>query len=236
LNSKIDSIIESLQKEFPEEDTGPEKSNPLDVLIATMLSQNTTDKTSYLAFRNLKKIGSWNRVMNTPLSRIRKAIKVCGLSNQKAKNIKNLLKAVKKKYGKLSLNILNQMQNGEIYEELLRYKGVGTKTVSCVLAFALGRDVFPVDTHIHRLCNRLGLVNSRSPEKTFETMKNIVPMGKKYPLHLMLIRFGRKVCRANNPLCGKCILYELCEFKDREKYAAVKTLPKENNFVILEHV
>jgi endonuclease-3 len=206
-----------------------------------MLSQNTTDKTSYVAFRNLKKqIGSWEKVMKAPLKDIKNAIKVCGLTNQKAHSIKTMLKSMYKKYRRLDLNFIKRMSDEEIYNELLQYNGVGVKTAACVLAFGLGKDVFPVDTHVHRLTNRLGLVNTKSPDKTFEQLKDVIPDGSRFLLHTLLIRFGRKVCKAKNPLCGKCILYDLCEFKEKEKFAVLqqnlKKQPAENNFIILEHV
>lgn len=235
---KIEQIIYLLKKEFPGPEPKPTKSNLLDVLVATMLSQNTTDKTSYRAFKNLKNdIGNWEDVLNSPVSKIKKAIKVCGLANQKAVNIKKMLKFLKKERGSLSLNFIRKMNNKEIYENLLKFDGVGVKTVSCVLAFGLGRDVFPVDTHVHRLSNRLGLVDAKTPDKTFEQAEEIIPEGRKFLLHTLLIKFGRKVCRANNPLCNQCVLYDLCEYEEKENYYSNKrTLLKENNFIILEHI
>ncbi len=239
--AKIENIIAVLEKEFPELKVKAGKSDPLDMLIATMLSQNTTDKTSYRAFTNLKQdFKDWKAVMDAPLSKIRKSIKVCGLANQKSINIKGLLKKLSKIDGKLSLRRLEKLSNKEIYSELLQFNGVGVKTVSCVLAFSLGRDVFPVDTHVHRLANRLGLADAKTAEKTFSQLENKIPEGKKLLLHSLLIRFGRKVCRSNNPLCSKCSLYDMCEFNRKEYYAELGRLsgniPKENNFIILEHV
>lgn len=235
---KINQIIELLRDEFPGLDPKPSKADPLDILIATMLSQNTTDKTSYRAFMNLKNnFKDWDEVMSAPIGKIKDAIRVCGLTNQKALSIKKMLKEMKKKYGKLSLNFLKKKSDDEIYEELLQYNGVGVKTISCVLAFSLGRDVFPVDTHVHRLTNRLGIAKAVTPVKTFEQVKDKIPEGKKFLFHTLLIRFGRKVCRAANPLCGKCRLYDLCLFKEKEYYAMKEQPePKENNFIILEHV
>ena len=170
--NKIDHIIELLQEEFPGLDPKPSKADPLDILIATMLSQNTTDKTSYRAFMNLKNdIGSWEEVLSAPLNRIKSAIRVCGLTNQKSAAIKKLLKELKQKHGKLSLKYLNKLSDEKIYEDLLQYDGVGLKTISCVMAFSLGRDVFPVDTHVHRITNRLGIANAVTPDKTFEQVK-----------------------------------------------------------------
>jgi endonuclease-3 len=211
------------------------------MLIATMLSQNTTDKTSYIAFQNLKsRFKNWEDVMNSPINKIKNAIRVCGLANQKAVRIRNLLRQLKKKHGNMSLDFIKKMSDEEIFDELLQYNGIGVKTVSCVLAFGLGRDVLPVDTHVHRLANRLGLAHTKTPDKTFRQLNGTIPKGKKYLLHTMLIKFGRKICKAKNPLCGKCILYDMCEFKEKEFYflrgdnKSIK--PKENNFIILEHV
>lgn len=235
---KINSIISLLQQEFPGLEPKPSKADPLDILIATMLSQNTTDKTSYIAFKNLKNnIGNWDDVLEAPLIKIKNAVKVCGLTNQKSAAIKGLLKELKKKHGKLSLNYLKKFSNEDIYEDLLKYKGIGIKTISCVLAFSLGRDVFPVDTHVHRIMNRLGIVKALTPVKTFEQANSKIPEGKKFLLHTLLIRFGRKICRAQKPLCGKCRLYDLCEFSEKEKYALLSNPePADNNFIILEHV
>jgi len=211
------------------------------MLIATMLSQNTTDKTSYKAFQNLKTdFKNWDDVMNSPPAKIKNAIKVCGLTNQKSRSIQQLLRQLNAKYKKLNIDFVKDMKDEEIYNELIQYDGVGVKTISCVLAFSLGRDVFPVDTHVHRITNRLGLVKTKSPDKTFEALKEVIPKGKKYLFHNLLIFFGRKICRAKNPLCNKCLLYDICGFKEKEFYSGLsqeaQSVPKENNFIVLEHV
>jgi endonuclease-3 len=241
LKDKINEIISLLRREFKGLNPKPSKADPLDMLIATMLSQNTTDKTSYKAFQNLKNdFKDWNDVLNAQSSKVKNAIRICGLTNQKTKSIKQLLKEIKKKYGAMSLDFIDNMDDDEIYSELIKYNGVGVKTISCVLAFGLGRDVFPVDTHVHRITNRLGLVKTKTPDKTFENIKDKIPLGKKFIFHTLLIRFGRKICRAKNPLCNKCVLYDLCEFKEKELFATIgegeNRIPKENNFIILEHV
>lgn len=236
--NKINDIISQLKKDFPGAVPKAAVANPLDTLIATMLSQNTTDKTSYRAFMNLKKnFRGWEDVMNSPPDKVKEAIRVCGLANQKTKSIQSMLRQLKAKHGKLSLNYLKKMTDEEIYKDLLQYDGVGLKTISCVLAFSLGRDVCAVDTHVHRLSNRLALASAKTPDKTFLQIKDIIPKGKKLLLHRMFIRHGRNICRSNNPLCGRCRLYDLCEFNDKELYAMKNEAePKENDFIILEHI
>jgi endonuclease-3 len=241
LKDKINTVIRLLKKEVKAASPEHGDADPLDVLIATMLSQNTTDKTSYKAFINLKEnFNNWHDVMTAPASKVADSIRVCGLANQKSKAIQKLLKELYEKTGKLTLKNIHKLNNEQIYDELLQYDGVGIKTISCVLAFGLGRDVFPVDTHVHRVTNRLGLAHSKTPDKTFEQLKDAIPKGRKFILHTLLIRFGRKICRAKNPLCSKCILYDLCEFNEKEYFAELTsktgTEAKENNFIILEHV
>lgn len=211
----------------------------LDVLIATKLSQNTTDKSAFTAFTNLKnRFSTWEEVAAAGLNEIRDCIRVCGLSNTKAANIKLMLQEMRQEHNDLDFSFLKKYSDDEVYEEFLKYKGIGIKTISCVLVFALGRDAFPVDTHVHRVLNRLGVVKTGLPEKTFNEVNNFIPEGRKYELHNNLIKFGRNICRAKNPLCSACFLYGICEFKDRKIYRK-KKLPageRQNNFIILEHV
>lgn len=221
-------------------DVTKDRAGILDVLIATKLSQNTTDKSSFKAFTNLKKIyGSWEKISDVSESSIKKAIKVCGLADTKSKEIKSLLNKLKKKFGGLDMEFMHEYSDEEVYEEFLSHKGFGVKTISCVLIFALGRDAFPVDTHVHRILNRLGIVKTTSAVKTFENAKDIIPKGKKYELHSNLIKFGRNICKAKNPLCSVCFLYDMCEFPEKEIYFE-RTLSqadiKENNFIILENL
>ncbi len=215
-----------------------EPGKVLDVLIATKLSQNTTDKSSYQAYSNLRqKFGSWYEVADASEKEIKECIKVCGLANTKARDIKNMLNEMLKRYGTLDLKFLGKLDDEKVYGELLEYGGIGLKTISCVLVFALGRDVFPVDTHVHRTLNRLGIVIASTPEKTFEQVSEILPEGRKYELHTNLIKFGRNICRAKNPLCSACIFYGICTFGEKQKFrrSVQKKMP-ENNFLILEEI
>lgn len=234
---RLGKIISRIEDEFGEKrKTGKVKPDLMDVLIATKLSQNTTDRTSYIAFTNLKKdFKDWEDVMNSPLSKIKKSIKVCGLANTKATNIKEMLNLMYKKSGNLSLNYLKRYSNDEVYEELLQYKGLGNKTISCVLAFGMGREVFPVDTHIHRILNRIGAVDTNTPDETFRLSEKIIPGKDKVSFHTNLIRFGRNVCKAVNPKCSECLIKDLCSYKDKALFEAKETT-KENNFIILENI
>ncbi|MBK8550097.1 MAG: endonuclease III [Ignavibacteria bacterium] len=239
-NSRLRKVIELLSEYFGKPfDNNIRQPSVLDVLIATKLSQNTTDKSSYAAFTNLKKtFTNWEKAAEAGLDELKDCIKVCGLSNTKSKNIKVMLNDMIRNYGTLDLSFMKKYRTEKVYEELLQYDGIGIKTISCVLIFAMGKDAFPVDTHVHRVLNRLGLVRTNSPVKTFEQMSGKIPEGKKYELHSNLIKFGRNICRAKNPLCSICFLYSLCRFKEKSFYRKQKApLNKgDNNFIILENI
>jgi endonuclease III len=233
---KIGKIISAFEKHYTDESKNKKSSDILDTLIATKLSQNTTDKTSSIAFNNLKnEFKSWDDLIEAPISKIKNLIKICGLADTKSKDIKALLKQIKSERGKIELDYLKKLSDEDVYAELTKYKGIGVKTASCVLVFALGREVFPVDTHIHRVLNRLGIVETKSAEETFEKAKGIIPGKKKYFLHRAIIMFGRNICRANNPFCGSCFLYKECSYELKDK-SNIKNSNTENNFLILDSI
>jgi endonuclease-3 len=161
------------------------------------------------------------------------------MANQKGERIRNLLAEVRSRYGSFDLGSLRHRSDEDVMTDLVRFHGVGVKTAACVLLFSLGRDVFPVDTHVHRICSRLGLAPaSMSPEKTFEAMKAIVPRGKSYSFHTNLIRFGRKICRANNPACYACPLYSECTYEEKRRVLARGPRPSgpRHDFMLLDNV
>ena len=135
------------------------------------------------------------------------------MAAQKARTIRHILRTLRARHGAYSLSALNRQSNEKVMGELLGLKGVGVKTAACVLLFAMGRDIFPVDVHVHRLCRRLGLVPATaSAEETFIAVSPLVPSGRAYPLHTNLIRLGRTICRPRDPKCTACPLYDECLF------------------------
>ncbi len=213
---------------------------PLDMLIATILSQNTNDKNSHRAYTQLrKKYRRWQHVAEAPLRGILSAIRIGGMANQKSVRIKETLAELKGRFGKYDLSALKPMSSQEVIEELTSINGVGVKTASCVLLFSMRRDVFPVDTHVHRICGRLGLApGCTTPEKTFHFMQKLIPKGKGYSFHTNLIRFGRRVCRSNNPACNICPLYDECTFPARKRQRRLKRAAStaDHDFMLLDNV
>ena len=209
------------------------------MLIATILSQNTNDKNSHRAYTQLRKrYPTWDAVARGPLRSIKAAIRVGGMANQKAPRIKKTLAEVRARYGEYGLSALHKKSNEDVLAELTTMEGVGVKTAACVLLFSMGRDIFPVDTHVHRICGRLGLANSTLPDKTFEMMRTLVPKGRGYSFHTNLIRFGRKVCRSQNPECGICPLYEECVYEGKKKppFRPTLTSSLDHDFMLLDNV
>lgn len=190
--------------------------DPLDTLIATILSQNTNDNNSYKAFNNLKSAYSdWDEAADAKRSTIEKLIRVAGLAPAKSKAIKNLLVDLKEKYGKLSLDFVNELSSEETLAKLTSYEGIGVKTASCVLLFALNKNICPVDTHVHRTTNRIGLVNEKTPDKTFWVLNKDFPEGIAHSFHTNLILLGREICKPTNPGCGVCPLKKVCKFEPK---------------------
>lgn len=235
MKKQIEKINRLLITHFGIPERQKELPDPLDIIIGTILSQNTNDKNSYKAFLNLKKnIKSWEDVITMRTSQLEKLIKVAGLGKQKSKAIKNLLTNLKKENGKLSLSYLKKKKDEEVLEELTSHKGIGVKTASCVLLFAFDRNVCPVDTHVHRILNRIGLVKTSSPEKTFNEIKNRLPEGTAHSFHTNLLRLGREYCTPTNPKCYNCMIETFCNYQ--QKNFEVKKAIKQNNFFLLDSI
>jgi endonuclease-3 len=207
----LHKVAEVLTKVYGVPGQGP-VDDPLEVLIRTVLSQNTNDRNRDLAYEGLKrKFPRWEDLLVADLKEIAEAIKVGGLARQKSARIKEILRWVQDRWGGMTISRLCEMGVEEARGILLGLKGVGLKTANCVLAFGCGRAVFPVDTHILRITKRLGLVPAQATaEKAHGLLAELVPEGMAIPLHLNLIRYGREICKAPRPRCSRCLFPELC--------------------------
>jgi len=209
--------------------------DPVEMLIATILSQNTNDRNSFQAYQNLKKkFSNWGEILKTPRNVIEKEIKVAGLGKQKSEAIKNFAKELYAKEGKLSLKYLDNIKSEEAIKNLTSFKGVGVKTASCVLLFAMDRNVCPVDTHVHRTVNRIGIVKGSAPDKTFFALNENFPEKIAHTFHTNLIRLGREVCISQKPNCGVCPLVKICKYED--KVFDKKSPQRERAFMLLDNI
>jgi len=214
LKAKLSKITLLLEKEYgiPRR---VRSGNPLDILIETILSQNTNDQNRDKAYQGLRtRFPRWEDVLRARTKPIVSAIRQGGLAEQKARRIREILHWIKKQEGKLSLSFLGKMDSEEIKKTIGALKGIGPKTLHCLLLFGLRREAFPVDTHIHRIGKRLGFIPEwMDAEKAHEWMSPLIPKKKSLSLHLNLIRFGKSVCKARNPLCDVCFLSGECLFR-----------------------
>jgi len=205
-------VIKLLEQEYGPREWQPDREEPIDVLIGTVLSQNTSDVNSGRAFDSLKaSFDSWEAVVVAPVEHIAQVIKSGGLFQIKAVRIKQILEQIEKEQGRINLDFLKSMSMAEAKDYLMHLPGVGHKTASCVLLFSLGKPSLPVDTHVFRVAKRLGLIDSGvSIEKAHSLLQGQIPGSKVYQFHIYLIEHGRRICYARRPRCGKCVLRVDC--------------------------
>lgn len=235
----------------------PGKRSALQVLVLTILSQNTTDPKALEAYENLldrfppkssadrdeSKIPTdedgevddveirmsqaadafpspdWDSLLEVPVAEVEAEISVCGLQNSKTATIRRTLKWLQREVGKYDLaEALQGMDPSEAARTLSDIKGIGIKTAAVTLMEAKQVDLCPVDTHVHRICQRLRLVEpSSSRNKTFRELQPLIPEGKGYSLHHNLLTFGRTICTAQNPDCDNCFLSQICHYYRNEQ-------------------
>lgn len=186
--------------------------DPMAELVLTILSQNTSDANSGRAYMRLvQRFPRWEELLQAPVEEIEREIAVGGLARQKAPRIKAAVQAVYEATGGFDLGFLRDLPLAEAKRWLRELNGVGPKTAACVLMFALGRPALPVDTHVHRVSQRLGLVPATaSAERAHDILESMLEPELVYPLHVMLIKHGRRLCRARRPLCEECPLLDGC--------------------------
>jgi len=184
----------------------------LDELMLTVLSQNTSDVNTGRAYRAMReRFPEWRDVMEAETTELVEVLRPGGLANQKAPRIQAILRELDASEHGLDLEWLAHSEPGEALGYLTALPGVGAKTASCVLLFSFGMPVMPVDTHIHRIAVRLGLIDARvSAEAAHPILTAMTPPHRMLEAHLLLIAHGRTTCKARRPLCGECVLLDLC--------------------------
>ncbi len=189
--------------------------DPVEELIATILSANTNDVNSGRAFDQLQQAfgGDWDAVRTAPLEAIKQAIRPAGMYNQKAPAIVATLERIQADRGGYDLHHLALLPVEEARAYLTSLPGVGFKTASIVILFCFNGAAFPVDTHIQRISQRTGVSPRRAnPDKIMRIWEALLPPVVFYPLHINLIRHGRRICQAQTPRCDLCPLQPMCDF------------------------
>jgi endonuclease III len=214
LRRKVMVIHKRLLKAFGEPALPAHRGDALGELIACILSQHTSDVNSGRAFAALRaRFPEWAQVRDAPPRAVVSAIRSAGLANQKGPRIQGVLRAVSGERGALDINFLAEWPVPDAKAWLQRLHGVGPKTAAITLLFGLGRPAFPVDTHVHRVAGRLGLIPLiLSANQAHDTLEAIVPRRLYFQFHMNLIRHGRTVCQARLPKCTVCPLTDVCEY------------------------
>jgi endonuclease-3 len=190
------------------------KLPPLDELVMTILSQNTSDVNMRRGFDSLKaRFCTWEEVLAAPEELLEETIRSSGAFRVKTRRIKATLSEIVSRVGSLDLSILKDMELEAAKEWLTSLHGVGPKTAAIVLLFSFGRPVLPVDTHVWRVSKRIGLVSTKSTrEKAQIELEKIIPEDCVFSLNHNLVKHGRDLCRAQKPHCSSCFLQEECEY------------------------
>lgn len=188
--------------------------DPLGELVATILSQNTSDVNSDRAYAALRAAyPTWDEVLYANPDDLANVIRSGGLAKLKSRRIQEILHTLKARQGHLHLDFLMDMPMPAARAFLAEFAGVGPKTIACVLLFACGQPAFPVDTHIHRVTTRLGLLPvGCTAERAHAVLEPLIPPAQVYRTHVNLIRHGRTVCKARLPDCRRCCLRAWCPF------------------------
>ncbi len=222
LSAHLTRIYELLIATYDEPKNEPDY-DPLGGLIGTILSQHTSDINSDRAYQQLiTTFPTWEEVHDAPTHLLAQAIRSGGLANIKARRIQDALHMLSEQQqaqgGTKSLSDylydeLTKKTPEEAWHYLRSMPGVGPKTAACVLMFNMDRPVMPIDTHVHRVSKRLGLIGPKvSADQAHEIFAKITPPLWIFPLHVNLIRHGRQVCHAQRPSCGQCTLYHECAY------------------------
>jgi endonuclease III len=189
----------------------------VDVLVETILSQNTSNRNSEAGYRQLRRrFPTWDQVAEAPVEEVERWIRVSGLSRIKAPRIQAILRKIRSERGRITLEFLRRSTVDDAIAYLRQFKGIGPKTIDCLLLFAFAMPVFPVDTHIHRIARRLKWISPKvSAEKAHDILEPAILPKDRYEMHVLLIEHGRKTCKAINPRCHDCVLLNVCPYGQR---------------------
>ncbi|HEX8982517.1 MAG TPA: endonuclease III [Ktedonobacterales bacterium] len=214
LSDRVDWLYDRLVESYGEPEWRP-NGDPVGELVQTILSQHTSDVNSERAYERLKQtFADWPTVRDANVSDVEEAIRVGGLAKVKAERIQKVLHEIgDRSGGAITLDQLRELSLDDARDVLVSFSGVGPKTASCVLLFALGAPAFPVDTHVLRVTRRLGLISPKvSAESAHGILEAAIPPDRRYAMHINLIRHGRRVCHAQRPACERCMLRQGCHF------------------------
>lgn len=208
---KAADVMELLGGEYGPVEWEP-RYPPAFELVYTILSQNTSDVNSERAFKALMaRFDSLDEIAEAEVDRIEETIRSGGLAKVKAPRIRAVLRQVREEVGGYDLSFLGEMELGEAKAWLRKLNGIGPKTAAIILCFSLGMPAMPVDTHIFRVSKRLGLIGGKvNADKAHDLLERQVAPEEVFAFHIYLITHGRRICKAQRPRCGQCVLASGC--------------------------
>lgn len=208
------AVLDRLGERYDHPRWGGPRLDVASELVLTILAQNTADTNSFRAFSALRaRYPDWETVLAAPTDELVEVIRPGGLAPTKAPRIQHVLAEVRAARPDWDLSFLGALPLAEARDWLVSLPGIGRKTASIVLLFCFGRPAMPVDTHIHRVALRLGLIPPRTDlTRAHDLLEEVLRPEEVYPFHVELIRHGRDTCRAPRPICGLCPLTELCPY------------------------
>lgn len=210
-----DVVLDRLGERYDRPTWAGPRVDAVSELVLTILSQNTADTNSFRAFTALRaRYPDWEAVLAAPTDELEEVIRPGGLAPTKSKRIQHVLAEVHAATdGSWDLSFLAERSLDEAREWLTALPGIGRKTAAIILLFNFGRPQLPVDTHVHRVATRLGMLSPRTPlERAHDLLEEVLQPQEMYPFHVELIRHGRDTCRAPRPICGTCPLTDVCAY------------------------
>jgi endonuclease-3 len=208
-------VLERLGERYGHPTWAGPRLDAVSELVLTILSQNTADTNSFRAFTALReRYPSWQAVLEAPTDELVDVIRPGGLAPTKGPRIQHVLAEVHAATnGTWDLSFLGEWPLEEARAWLVSLTGIGRKTASIILLFGFGRPAMPVDTHVHRVTSRLGMLPPRTPlERAHDLLEAVLAPEEMYPFHVETIRHGRDTCRAPRPICGLCPLTDVCVY------------------------
>lgn len=208
-------VLEQLGERYDHPSWAGPRLDAVSELVLTILSQNTADTNSFRAFTALRaRYPTWDDVLAAPTDELTDVIRPGGLAPTKAPRIQHVLAEVRAATdGTWDLSFLGGWPLDEARDWLVSLPGIGRKTASIILLFNFGRPVMPVDTHVHRVATRLGMLPPRTPfDRAHDLLEGALEPEEMYPFHVETIRHGRDTCRAPRPICGLCPLTDVCAY------------------------
>jgi len=221
VNSKTESLLTEAERRLRREYGQPRHHNPtdpLDDLVFLVLSRMTQEVKYVRTYEAIREaLPSWELVMDAPHESVEDLIRDAGLAPTKTRQLREMLREIERREEKLDLARLREMSDPEVQDYLTSLPGVSAKTARCVMLYALGRDVCPVDTHVWRVMHRLGLgAEGAWTERRALAVEAQIPPGIRASLHVTFVAHGRATCLARRPRCGECVLEDLCPRKGGE--------------------